>query len=124
MKKNSWIYITLGLVGVGLFFAYKKRNTPPPSPNTGEGTNSGIASTDIKKRKDLTIGEMQFSGSGIRSNSDPIYVKPTNLIPDVYGRYYNADGGKEYINTKSIGCACKSADARKNLPSPTFNVYA
>lgn len=124
MKKNSWIYITLGLVGVGLFFAYKKRNTPPASSKTGEGTNSGIASSDVKKRKDLTISEMQFSGSGIRSNSDPIYVKRTNLIPDVYGRYFNADGGKEYISTQNIGCACKSADSRKNIPSPVFNVYA
>jgi hypothetical protein len=124
MKKNSWIYITLGLVGVGLFFAYKKRNTPPPSPNTGEGTNSGIASSDVKKRKDLTIGEMQFSGSGIRSNSQPIYAQLTNLIPDVYGQYHNADGGKEYISTKNIECACKSANARKNIPSPIFNVYA
>ena len=124
MKKNSWIYITLGLVGVGLFFAYKKPKRPPASPNTGEGTNSGIASSDIKKRKDLATSEMQFSGMTIRDNSKPIYVKPTNLIPDVYGRYYNADGGKEYINTKSIDCACKSADARKNIPSPTFNVYA
>ena len=122
MKKNSWIYITLGLVGVGLFFAYKKRNTPPASPKTGEGTNSGIASSNVKKRKDLTIGEMQFSGSGIRTNSQPIYAQLTNLIPDVYGQYHNADGGIEHINTQSIGCACKSADKRKNIPSPRFNV--
>jgi hypothetical protein len=122
MKKNSWIYITLGLVGVGLFFAYKKRNTPPPSPNTGEGTQSGIASSNIKKRKDLISREMEFSGMTIRDKSVPIYVQNTNLIPDVYGQYHNADGGKEYISTKSIECACKTADERKNLPSPRFNV--
>jgi len=122
MKKNSWIYITLGVVGVGLFFAYKKRNTPPPSPKTGEGTQNGIASSDIKKRKDLTLGEMQFSGMDVRNRNQPIYVQATNLIPDVYGQYHNADGGKEYINTKNIGCACKTSDMRKRYVSPLSKI--
>jgi hypothetical protein len=122
MKKNSWIYITLGLVGVGLFFAYKKRDTPPPSPNTGEGTQNGIASSDIKKRKDLTSSELQFSGMTIRDKSQPIYVQRTNLIPDVYGNYYNADGGVEYLNTKNIGCACKTSINRQKSRATNFNV--
>jgi hypothetical protein len=122
MKKNSWIYITLGLVGVGLFFAYKKRNTPPPSPKTGEGTNNGIASSDVKKRKGLSTSEMQFNGMTIRDNSNPIYAQLTNLIPDVYGQYHNADGGSELLNTQNIGCACKTSIMRKNYPSSMPNV--
>jgi len=122
MKKNSWIYITLGLVGVGLFFAYKKRDTPPPSPNTGEGTQNGIASSNIKKRKDLTSSELQFSGMTIRDKSQPIYVQRTNLIPNVYGNYYNADGGVEHLNTQNIGCACRTSINRQKSRATNFNL--
>lgn len=121
MNKKSWIYITLGVVGVGLFFAYKRRNTPPPSPKTGESNNVGIAPSNVSKRKDLALKEMQFSGMTIRDTSVPIYVKTTNLIPDVYGRYYNADGNGEVLNTKSIGCACKSSNKRNKSTEGIFN---
>lgn len=76
MKKDKWVYFAFGAVAIALFFAYKKRNVPAPSKET--------PSED----------EKQFVGM-----NGKIYVKPQNLIPDVYGRYRGT-----YLNANGLPC--------------------
>lgn len=110
MKKENLIWIGGALVvGAALFFAYKKRSVPKPSPSEQKEGQS-----DMKKRK-LPQSDVLFVGMDSRKKGE-IYVKPTNLIPDVYGRYHNADGSNA-IKTTNIGTACSSVV--KNPVQPT-----
>ena len=113
MKKENWIWIAgVGVLGAALFFAYKKRSVPKPSiAENPEKESQG----DMKKRK-LPQSDMLFAGmSGNRIAKT--YVKPTNLIPDVYGRYHNADG-MGGLDTSSICRACQTSV--KHTPQPTM----
>lgn len=109
MKKQNWIWIAgLAVVGVAVL-AYRKRNVPKPTlAEQAEGQ------ADMKKRQ-FPQSDLLFTGMDARIG-DKIYVRPTNLIPDVYGRYHNADGSNA-IKTTNIGTACKSVV--KNPVQPT-----
>ena len=112
MKKQNLIWIGGAvIVGAALFFAYKKRNVPKPSMKE---ENEGASQGDMKKRK-LPSSDLLFTGADGKKIGK-IYVKPTNLIPDVYGRYHNADGSNA-IKTTNIGTACCSVV--KNPVQPT-----
>jgi hypothetical protein len=107
MKKQNLIWFAgLGALGLALFFAYKKRNVPAPSQA------EGLKEPSQKKQGGT---ELAFSGSYRVGNK--IYVKPTNLIPDVYGRYHNATGSSKLVTT-DICSACQTAP--QNTPQPTM----
>ena len=112
MDKKNLIWIAgLGALGLALFFAYKKRNVPTPSKKEGE---EGIKQPSGKKK--FPMSDMSFAGMDGKA-IPKTYVKTTNLIPDVYGRYHNADGGSG-LDTSDICAACKTAP--KNTPQPTM----
>lgn len=113
MKKQNWIWIAgLGALGAALFFAYKKRNVPAPS----EKEKAGDVEQSNMKKRNLPQSDMLFAGM-CGSKEDKIYVKTTNLIPDVYGRYHNANGG-DNLKTRNIYSAC--ASSVQHTPSPTM----
>lgn len=112
MDKKNLIWIAgLGALGLALFFAYKKRNVPAPSKKQGE---EGVK--EPMRKKQFPVSEMLFAGM----DGKPIpktYVKTTNLIPDVYGRYHNANGGGG-IDTTNIMDACRTSV--QYPPKPTM----
>ena len=60
--------------------------------------------------------DMQFAAMSGKN----AYIKPQNLIPNVYGNYMNADGGN-VLKTTNIQTACKCAAKRKVAPSMLAN---
>lgn len=111
--KNKWVIIGLGGLAAALLLAYSKRNVPAPAKEeTSMKPDSQVGSSDISKRKELVNTDMQFVGMG-----GVLYTKPTNLIPDVYGNYHNADGMGN-MSTTNISEACKCAG--KHTPQPTM----
>jgi hypothetical protein len=110
MEKKTWMYVGAGVLGLALYFAYKKRNVPPP-PQDGskdtpvEGKTSG--SLDMN---------MQFAAMNGQS-----YILPKKLIPNAYGQtggylFQNADG--QPCETTNIQTACGCA-SKKTVP-PTM----
>lgn len=97
--KNTWLYLTVGALGVALFLAYKKRNVPSPNEKMSEGDDK------------------EFYGMG-----GNYYMKPKNLIPNAYGRY------RGYVNADDMPCKFESTQeiynvcqcVRKNKVPPTI----
>lgn len=114
MKKNTLMWLGLGAVGIALFFAYKKRSVPKPTE--AELKSDEVSQGDVGKRKDLQSMDMQFAAMSGKN----AYIKPQNLIPNVYGNYMNANGDN-VLKTRSIYDACKCAAKRKVAPSILAN---
>ena len=116
MKKNTWIWVSVGVVGVALFFAYKKPSVPQPDPNAPTPGDGG--GSNISKRKELKNMDMQFAAMNGKS-----YIKPTNLIPSIYDRFRNANGGecRETLATENIMNACKCSSNRTITPGFASN---
>lgn len=113
MEKKTWIYVGAGVLGLALYFAYKKRNVPPPPQESNKQEP-----VEGKMSQSLDMN-MQFAAMSGKS-----YILPKKLIPNAYGQtggylYYNADGIP--CETNDMQSACKCAKDKKTPPTILSN---
>lgn len=119
MTQKKLIYVFLGATAIALFFAYKKRNVP--KPQEGEKTNPSV--------KDIASGTMDMNQQFAGMNGKPSgngFLRPMNLIPNVYGRrergFLNANGADcPEFRTTNIQSACGCASKRTVPPTMLTN---
>ena len=121
---NSQIYGIVGAVAIIGYFVFRKKpllvkdikgiqNAPTPKQPI-----VGIEVSELKKKG---TSELQFTGGFKSPLKEPLYIKPRNVIPNVYDRGIgdevnflgNMIDGKATVN---ITNACKCADKSKRLP--------
>jgi hypothetical protein len=121
---NSQIYGIVGAVAIIGYFVFRKKplsvqdiqkDKDAPTPKK---PIVGIEVSELKKRG---TSELQFTGGFKSPLKEPLYIKPRNLIPNVYDRGIgdevnflgNMLEGKATLN---ISNACKCSDKSKRLP--------
>lgn len=107
MEKKTWIYVGAGVLGLALYFAYKKRNVPPPVMDE-KGTP--VEGEQMKGGMDMNA---QFAAMNGQS-----YILPKKLIPNAYGQtggYLFANANGEPCETTNIQTAC---GCTANKPAP------
>lgn len=121
---KSQIAGIVGAVAIIAYFVYRKKplsvedikgiqDAPAPKPSIG-----GIEVAELKKKGGT---ELQFTGGFKSRIKEPLYIKPRNVIPNVYDRgigdEVNFLGNMQEGNaTINIQKACKCADKTKRLP--------
>ena len=121
---NSQIAGIVGAVAIIAYFVYRKKplavgdikgnqNSPAPKPPI-----VGIEVAELKKRGGT---ELAFTGGFNSRIKEPLYIKPRNVIPNVYGRgigdEVNFLGNMQEGNaTINIDRACKCSDKTERLP--------
>lgn len=122
--KNSQVLGIIGAIAIITYFVYRKK--PLSVKDMGKPKDSaipkqpivGLELTELKKRGG---SELQFTGSFKSPLKEPLYIKPRNVIPNVYDRGIgdevnflgNMIDGKATVN---ITNACKCSDKSKRLP--------
>lgn len=143
MNRNT--ILTIGVLGVLAYLVFGRKKSPAkeigqapatPSGKPVSGVDKGtVAETTatlkakgvrVPKRKLITTADIKVSPK------TPLYVAPTNLIPDQYDRGIGlpvvaANGGQSYYNVSGIcsedmqkACKCgesQSKSAKLDIPS-------
>lgn len=121
---NKQIAGIIGAVVIIGYFVYRKKPLAvedikgiqdAPSPKQPIG---GIEVAELKKKGGT---ELQFTGGNKNRIKEPLYIKPRNVIPNVYDRgigdEVNFLGNMQQSNaTVNIQKACRCSDKTKRLP--------